>query len=747
MLDKIVIANRGEIALRILRACRELGIKTVAVHSTADQNLKHVLLADETVCIGPPASRDSYLNMPAIISAAEVTDAVGIHPGYGFLSENADFAERVENSGFVFIGPKSETIRQMGDKVSAIRAMKAHGVPCVPGSDGPLPEDQDECFRMARSIGYPVIIKASGGGGGRGMRVVHSDATLVNAINVAKTEALAAFGNDMVYMEKFLEKPRHIEFQMLGDNYGSVVCLGERDCSMQRRRQKIIEESPAPGITAKQRADMTEKLVAACMAVGYRSAGTLEFLYEDGNFYFIEMNTRVQVEHPVTELVTGVDIVKMQLRIAAGEPLPFKQEDIVLRGWSMECRINAEDPKSFAPSPGPVRLWHAPGRPGHPRRQPSLLRLFRAAFLRLADREAHFLRRDARHRDRADAQCPLRNGGRGHQDECAAAPGNLRPLRLPPGRARHSLPRAAPRPEVGRPAGRALPPARHRASRRGTPTRRGRLRPARRHRRLAVRRGRRAAARARARRDAALAVRALARAVHRVRGSANSPPRRSRPCSGSRPPASPSSMSKIASGSANGSRTSGRCGLAGGCGSCLSASSPKAMPPRCSSSTLALPLAPARMRRPHSASNGSTGTSSGGERVLDYGSGSGILALAALKLGASAAVAFDIDPQALIATRENAVKNGLGGKITVAERAERIAGPFDIVLANILAGPLVELAPRLAPLARAGGALVLAGLLERQAAEVAQAYGPWFDIGPAAEREGWTLLAGRRRAE
>ncbi len=364
MLDKIVIANRGEIALRILRACRELGIKTVAVHSTADQNLKHVLLADETVCIGPPSSRESYLNMPAIISAAEVTDAVGIHPGYGFLSENADFAERVENSGFVFIGPKSETIRQMGDKVSAIRVMKEAGVPCVPGSDGPLPEDHDECFRMARSIGYPVIIKASGGGGGRGMRVVHSDATLVNAINVAKTEALAAFGNDMVYMEKFLEKPRHIEFQVLGDNYGSVVCLGERDCSMQRRRQKIIEESPAPGITAKQRAEMTERLVNACAAVGYRGAGTLEFLYEEGNFYFIEMNTRVQVEHPVTELVTGIDIVKMQLRIAAGEPLPFKQEDIVLRGWSMECRINAEDPKTFAPSPGPVRLWHAPGGPG-----------------------------------------------------------------------------------------------------------------------------------------------------------------------------------------------------------------------------------------------------------------------------------------------------------------------------------------------------------------------------------------------
>ena len=364
MLEKVVIANRGEIALRILRACRELGIKTVAVHSTADQNLKHVLLADETVCIGPPASRESYLNMPAIISAAEVTDAVGIHPGYGFLSENADFAERVENSGFVFIGPKSETIRQMGDKVSAIRAMKAHGVPCVPGSDGPLPEDQDECFRMSRNIGYPVIIKASGGGGGRGMRVVHSDATLVNAINVAKTEALAAFGNDMVYMEKFLEKPRHIEFQMLGDNYGSVVCLGERDCSMQRRRQKIIEESPAPGITARQRADMTEKLVDACTAVGYRSAGTLEFLYEDGNFYFIEMNTRVQVEHPVTELVTGIDIVKTQIMVAAGERLPFTQRQIEMRGHAIECRINAEDPYKFTPSPGRITMWHPPGGPG-----------------------------------------------------------------------------------------------------------------------------------------------------------------------------------------------------------------------------------------------------------------------------------------------------------------------------------------------------------------------------------------------
>jgi len=364
MLDKIVIANRGEIALRILRACRELGIKTVAVHSTADQSLKHVLLADETVCIGPPQSKDSYLNMPAIISAAEVTDSVGIHPGYGFLSENADFAERVEQSGFVFIGPRSETIRLMGDKVSAIRTMKEHGVPCVPGSDGPLTDDVDETFRLAREIGYPVIVKASGGGGGRGMRVVHTEATLLNAINVAKAEAQAAFGNDMVYMEKFLERPRHIEFQVMGDSYGNVVSLGERDCSMQRRRQKIIEEAPAPGITDKQRRDMTERVCAACAAVGYRSAGTLEFLYEDGQFFFIEMNTRVQVEHPVTELVTGVDIVKLQLQIAAGEPLPFKQDDVRIRGHAIECRINAEDPKTFAPSPGPVKLWHPPGGPG-----------------------------------------------------------------------------------------------------------------------------------------------------------------------------------------------------------------------------------------------------------------------------------------------------------------------------------------------------------------------------------------------
>jgi len=364
MLDKVVIANRGEIALRILRACRELGIKTVAVHSTADQNLKHVLLADETVCIGPPQSRDSYLNMPAIISAAEVTDSVGIHPGYGFLSENADFAERVENSGFVFIGPKSETIRLMGDKVSAIRVMKQHGVTCVPGSDGPLPEDHDECFLLARAIGYPVIIKASGGGGGRGMRVVHGDATLVNAINVARTEAQAAFGNNTVYMEKYLEKPRHIEFQVIADHHGNVVCLGERDCSLQRRRQKVIEEAPAPGISPTQRERMCERLTAACAAVGYRSAGTIEFLYQGGEFYFIEMNTRIQVEHPVTEMITGLDLVKLQLRVAAGEPLPFRQQDVTLRGHAIECRINAEDPKTFMPSPGTVRLWHPPGGPG-----------------------------------------------------------------------------------------------------------------------------------------------------------------------------------------------------------------------------------------------------------------------------------------------------------------------------------------------------------------------------------------------
>ncbi|MEJ2275232.1 MAG: acetyl-CoA carboxylase biotin carboxylase subunit [Woeseiaceae bacterium] len=364
MLDKIVIANRGEIALRILRACREMGIKTVAVHSTADNNLKHVLLSDETVCIGPPPSTESYLNMPAIISAAEVTDATGIHPGYGFLSENADFAERVESSGFTFIGPKAESIRLMGDKVSAIKAMKAAGVPCVPGSDGPLGDDADENLKLAREIGYPIIIKASGGGGGRGMRVVHSEASLVSAITVTRAEARAAFDNDVVYMEKFLEKPRHVEFQVLADGQGNAIHLGERDCSMQRRHQKVIEEAPAPGITEEQRNTIGERCVKACLEIGYRSAGTFEFLYENGEFYFIEMNTRLQVEHPVTEMITGVDIVREQLRIASGQKLSIRQEDIQINGHAIECRLNAEDPKTFMPSPGLVTLWHSPGGPG-----------------------------------------------------------------------------------------------------------------------------------------------------------------------------------------------------------------------------------------------------------------------------------------------------------------------------------------------------------------------------------------------
>jgi acetyl-CoA carboxylase biotin carboxylase subunit len=364
MLDKVVIANRGEIALRILRACREMGIKTVAVHSTADNNLKHVLLADETVCIGPPSSTESYLNMPAIISAAEVTDSVAIHPGYGFLAENADFAERVESSGFIFIGPPASAIRLMGDKVSAIRAMTAAGVPCVPGSDGPVSDNPDENLRLARDIGYPIIIKAAGGGGGRGMRVVHSEASLVGAITVTQAEARAAFGNEVVYMEKFLERPRHVEFQVLADGCGNAVHLGERDCSMQRRHQKVIEEAPAPGISEEQRQKIGRRCVDACIEMGYRSAGTFEFLYQDDEFYFIEMNTRLQVEHPVTEMVTGVDIVKEQLRIAGGEPLLFKQEDIVMRGHAIECRINAEDPKTFMPSPGLIQLWHSPGGPG-----------------------------------------------------------------------------------------------------------------------------------------------------------------------------------------------------------------------------------------------------------------------------------------------------------------------------------------------------------------------------------------------
>jgi acetyl-CoA carboxylase biotin carboxylase subunit len=364
MIEKILIANRGEIALRVLRACRELGIKTVAVHSEADRELKHVLLADETVCIGPAASRDSYLNVPAIISAAEVTDTVAIHPGYGFLSENADFAERVENSGFIFIGPRPETIRLMGDKVSAIAAMRAAGVPTVPGSDGPVDDDKKRTLDLARSIGFPIIIKAAGGGGGRGMRVVHSEATLLNAISLTRAEAAAAFNNDMVYMEKYLENPRHIEFQLLADQHGNAIHLGERDCSMQRRHQKVVEESPAPGITEAQRREIGERCAQACREIGYRGAGTFEFLYEDGHFYFIEMNTRVQVEHPVTEMVTGVDIVKEQILIAGGEPLRYRQEDIVLRGHAVECRINAEHSETFRPSPGKITEFHAPGGPG-----------------------------------------------------------------------------------------------------------------------------------------------------------------------------------------------------------------------------------------------------------------------------------------------------------------------------------------------------------------------------------------------
>lgn len=364
MIEKVLIANRGEIALRILRACRELGIKTVAVHSEADRDLKHVLLADETVCIGPAASADSYLHVPALISAAEVTDSVAIHPGYGFLSENADFAERVESSGFIFIGPKPETIRLMGDKVSAINAMQQAGVPCVPGSDGPLDDNKKRTLELAREIGYPVIVKAAGGGGGRGMRVVHAEATLLNSVSLTRGEAAAAFGNDTVYMEKFLENPRHVEFQVLADEYGNAIHLGERDCSMQRRHQKVVEEAPAPGISAEQRREIGERCAEACRRIGYRGAGTFEFLYENGEFFFIEMNTRVQVEHPVTEMITGVDIVKEQILIAAGEPLRYRQEDIQVRGHAVECRINAEDPDNFMPSPGRITEFHPPGGPG-----------------------------------------------------------------------------------------------------------------------------------------------------------------------------------------------------------------------------------------------------------------------------------------------------------------------------------------------------------------------------------------------
>ncbi|MET4569699.1 acetyl-CoA carboxylase biotin carboxylase subunit [Rhodanobacter soli] len=364
MLEKVVIANRGEIALRVLRACHSLGIKTVAVHSTVDRNLKHVGLADESICIGPGPSVDSYLNIPRIIAAAEITDAQAIHPGYGFLSERADFAEQVEQSGFVFIGPTADVIRLMGDKVEAIRAMKAAGVPCVPGSGGPLGEDVDTNIKIAREIGYPVIIKAAGGGGGRGMRVVRTEAHLGNAITMTKAEAKAAFGNEQVYMEKFLENPRHVEIQVLADGQGNAIHLGERDCSMQRRHQKVVEEAPAPGITPEQRAAIGKVCVDACLRINYRGAGTFEFLYENGRFYFIEMNTRIQVEHPVTELITGVDLVREQLLIAGGEKLTLRQEDIVVHGHAIECRINAEDPDTFMPSPGTVKRFEAPGGPG-----------------------------------------------------------------------------------------------------------------------------------------------------------------------------------------------------------------------------------------------------------------------------------------------------------------------------------------------------------------------------------------------
>jgi len=361
MLKKVLIANRGEIALRVLRACREMGIATVAVHSEADKDSLHVKLADESVCIGPAPSPQSYLNIPAIIAAAEVTGADAVHPGYGFLAENANFAEQVEQSGFIFIGPRADTIRLMGDKVSAKQAMQEAGVPCVPGSDGALPDDPETIIKTAAEVGYPVIIKASGGGGGRGMRVVEREEDLIKSVEMTKAEAGAAFGNPMVYMERYLQRPRHVEIQVLADEHGNAIYLGERDCSMQRRHQKVIEEAPAPGIAAKEREKIGKACVEACKRIGYRGAGTFEFLYEDGEFFFIEMNTRVQVEHPVTELISGVDIVQEQLRVAAGEKLQYKQKDIVLEGHAFECRINAEDPYTFIPSPGLIESCHLPG--------------------------------------------------------------------------------------------------------------------------------------------------------------------------------------------------------------------------------------------------------------------------------------------------------------------------------------------------------------------------------------------------
>ena len=363
-MHKVLIANRGEIALRVIRACKELGLKTVAVHSTADRELMHLAMADETVCIGPAIATESYLNIPAIISAAEVTGADAIHPGYGFLAENADFAEQIERSGFTFVGPSADVIRLMGDKVSAIEAMKKTGVPTVPGSDGPLPDNEEECLKIGRRVGYPVIIKASGGGGGRGMRVVHKEEDLIKSIGMTRTEAAAAFGNPVVYMEKYLTNPRHVEIQVLSDGQGHAIHLGDRDCSLQRRHQKIIEEAPAPGINEKARAEVQARCVQACIDLGYRGAGTFEFLYENGEFFFIEMNTRIQVEHPISEMVTGIDIVKEQIKVCGGLPLRLTQDDVVIRGHSIECRINAEDPTTFMPSPGTVSFFHAPGGNG-----------------------------------------------------------------------------------------------------------------------------------------------------------------------------------------------------------------------------------------------------------------------------------------------------------------------------------------------------------------------------------------------
>jgi acetyl-CoA carboxylase biotin carboxylase subunit len=449
MFEKILIANRGEIALRIQRACREMGIKTVVVHSEADKDAKYVKLADESVCIGPAQSAQSYLSMPAIISAAEVTDAEAIHPGYGFLSENADFAERVEKSGFVFIGPRPESIRMMGDKVSAKQAMIRAGVPCVPGSEGALPEDPKEIIQTARKIGYPVIIKAAGGGGGRGMRVVHTEAALLSAVQMTKTEAGTAFGNPEVYMEKYLENPRHVEIQVLADEHKQAVWLGERDCSMQRRHQKVIEEAPAPGIPRKTIEKIGERCAEACRKIGYRGAGTFEFLYENGEFYFIEMNTRVQVEHPVTEMITGIDIVQEQIRIACGERLRFKQRDIMLSGHAIECRINAEDPFKFTPSPGRITGWHPPGGPGIRVDSHCLRRLLRAAALRFDDRQGHRLWRHARPGDPPHADRVVGNGGRGYPDEYPAAPrtDGRRPLHR--GRHQHPLPGAETGPQAG----------------------------------------------------------------------------------------------------------------------------------------------------------------------------------------------------------------------------------------------------------------------------------------------------------